>query len=182
MLNAQPINHDNWQDFCRTFSRQHRGWRVRVGRVDTGRLEDQPQQAEDDMQVLEDASTFEGLAVEPCQNGERLLVLTHAGHSEQTHRVEKPAKLYEETADAGSRAGLRIDDDHGRTTLLRFRVAADPQDLDGLSEVEAREPAHPTDADRRFRDEPHAKAGQAEIRPEPANPTAPQTPSPKERA
>jgi hypothetical protein len=123
------IPKDQWSDVWRGFASRHRGWLARV-------------------LVLRDGDAANGgraLAVDaPCGRSSwrrrgreahiRILVGEDDRHIAQP--VLHPRALMLEHRLDGSEAGLRIEDAEGARTLVRFRVIAAPETLDGLAPAE----------------------------------------------
>jgi hypothetical protein len=112
------IPQTRWQNFCQSFSMQHDGWLVRMGVIDTRLLEQDPTAQADALAIN---LPLQGITLE--QQEDILTISLGDQSSRLTHRIQQPSRLYFERIN-GAQPGLRIDATDGRTTLLRFRVAA----------------------------------------------------------
>ena len=52
--------------------------------------------------------------------------------SDRDHTIERVSAIFEQTSEQGH-VGLRVQSEPGRTTLLRFRAPAFPEELDGIA-------------------------------------------------
>lgn len=122
-----------WQTFCDEFSRQHRGWRVKVDTVDTQLLDEDPAATETNAEILAHDQVFQGITAEPKTDAVELNVFVGEGSECLTHSVTEPLRLRFEESLGGAHRGLRIDEASGRSTRVRFRVPSAPETLDGLA-------------------------------------------------
>lgn len=121
---------EEWSAFCREFSRQHRGWLASIGVISTKVLDADPQAADARMTPVATEAPLQEITIE--HNDHREVVLIAGQEPGQvSHRVSRPTNLAMTQTDNGAHEGLRIDADDGRTTLVRFRAAAEPESLDG---------------------------------------------------
>lgn len=123
------IPSEEWRALCERFSRTHSGWLIRLWVVNTGNLE--AGLGEDADRAMRDLTLSE-ITVE--QHGKRtdMIIITRDGDSHSDHIIRGVESISMEHDGDGNESGLRIDSDDQQTTLLRFRVPADPQTLDGL--------------------------------------------------
>lgn len=124
------IPREQWQRFCEEFSRKYRGWLIRLWVLDTVNLEagmdENANMAVRDMGLRE-------IAIE--HHGERidLVVMTSGeGESHVDHAVHDVDQLMVERDEEGVANGLLINGADATSTLIRFRVPASPETLDGL--------------------------------------------------
>jgi hypothetical protein len=128
---AERIPREQWQDVCQRFARSHRGWLTRLFAVRTDDLElggpnDSGREIGQEL-PLQDVIMSEA-GPEP-----QMLILTGADDRRISYPIIRPRALLIEHDAEGSEAGLRVDDAAGHSTILRFRVAAPPETLDGLT-------------------------------------------------
>lgn len=133
-MKSTDITADQWPRFCEDFSRQHRGWLVTTGTLE--RAHRIPEEELDDGSWHRTARDlpFSGLSLEP--NHRDLVMMLGEGKlhiSEPIHQVTRICML---ETDEGAHAGLRIEKSNGSGVLLRFRVAARPESLDGVAASE----------------------------------------------
>ena len=130
------IPRQQWGLFCDQFSRQHRGWIVNLGSVDSGVFDSDPESAEPHIRPMASPMPLETLLV--AHRGDELQLLVTAGERPEhvTHVVRRPEQLRFEQTDEGEHRGLTIATASGETILLRFRVPARPEVLDGIAEAE----------------------------------------------
>lgn len=126
----EMIPSDQWQVFCDEFSRSHRGWLIRIWVVDTVSLE--AGSAETFDMAVRDLELAE---VSLEHHGERfdLVIMARDGETHTDHLVRGVSAVMQEHDVDGNPSGLRIDSSGGQTTLVRFRVPARPETLDGLA-------------------------------------------------
>jgi hypothetical protein len=135
-MEINEVPRDQWQTFCDTFSRQHQGWLTSIEQLDTPPVESDWMAAEHQAQVLAREMPFQGLLAEPREDGFALTVMVSEGRQHIAHPVQQPLRIIFQQAPTGAHKGLRIDQASGRSTLIRFRAAALPQELDGLAKSE----------------------------------------------
>jgi hypothetical protein len=124
---------EQWQAFCATFSRSHRGWLVRLWEFHTANLEagsaDTHEIAVRDLELLE-------ITTEQRQQHIDLRILLRDADKQVEKVIEYILSIMQERDTDGTVNGLRIDSADERSTLLRFRVPARPETVDGLAPVE----------------------------------------------
>lgn len=128
-MNEIEIPQHQWQEFGRSFSRQHRDWLVTVDVAVASRPE--PPSQEEHAGILVSEQPLKGLAVEQREGATELWISAGEEHSHLAHRIPNPEHLWFEEAEDGLHAGLRVAA-AGQITRLRFRAAARPEELDGL--------------------------------------------------
>jgi len=123
-----------WHDFFQRFSRGHHNWLASITQCDTAALNADrvapvgPAPARPiDHRPLQEI-TLNELAGDRTMN----VILGH-GADQVNHVIRGPERLRCERDEQDRHLGLRIDDHEGRTTLLRFRAAALPEELDGIN-------------------------------------------------
>ncbi len=125
---------DQWPRFCDDFTRQHRGWLVttsileQASRVPPTELEDS--------KAHHTASDlpFAGLSLEP--NHRDLRMLLGEGNTHISEPIPGVTRICMLETDDGAHAGLRIDKSNDSGVLIKFRVAAVPESLDGVAASE----------------------------------------------
>jgi len=125
----QTIPQDQWSEVCAGFASRHRGWLARVMMVsDTDAATEEQELAVD--------VPLRAILVEGQGADARIRILAGEVDDPVAYPVPHPRVLMLEHRPDGSEAGLRIDDAEGARTLVRFRVIADPETLDGLAAAE----------------------------------------------
>jgi hypothetical protein len=128
---------DEWSEFCQEFSVQHRGWLATVGLSDTQAVDLKP--LDPPLEIIAQHLSFEGLELKLRNGPERKLSVTMGEQQwRMTHVVHEPLRIWVEQSEQGAHRGLRVDNARGKSMLLRFRVPAVPETLDGLAESELR--------------------------------------------
>jgi hypothetical protein len=128
-MNTRKISIDEWGRFCDTFSREHHGWLVSVAVTDAipddaGELRPAKMLAQNlPLQEVREAQT---------DSEAEIMITVGEGVEETSFLVENVAELYENT-EADKDIGMRIDSINNSTTVLQFRAAAEPEELDGLA-------------------------------------------------
>ncbi|HKJ75646.1 MAG TPA: DUF5335 family protein [Gammaproteobacteria bacterium] len=130
-MERTEVARDGWRDFCNEFSRRHGGWQVDISTISTRLLEQDPD-AEAAAQRLSHDAAFHGIALEGAAEAPVLTVSAGEPPQHLDHRVGGPRHLWLEKRGVAVR-GLRIDDASGQSTLLRFRVPAVPEEVDGVA-------------------------------------------------
>jgi hypothetical protein len=128
----QLIPPDQWRTFCDRFSRQHRGWFITVAATDTQTLPAQSLTATHPLheQLISDAP-LRGITAEDTPLGPIITIIAGRDAQRITHRIQNPKEILFERSEQAAHVALRIDDHTGCSTLLRFRVPAEPETLDG---------------------------------------------------
>ena len=127
-----------WETCCATFSRGHRGWLITLATIATTQLEAAPELIESHWRTIAEKVRFEGLVLDAETGHYDILTRTRTGDAATDHRLNNVVSLIKLTV-AGAHQGLRIDSEYGgkrESTLLRFRVSAKPEELDGIAEFE----------------------------------------------
>ena len=132
-LLREKVRRAEWSAFMERFSRLHRGWRVRLGIIDTGLL---VRSTESGAREVSSDALFEGIRLDRRVDGDQIAVLLGLPAELATHSVRKPRRLYVEREQSGADEALRIDAADGTSLLLQFPVAARPDQLDGLAPAE----------------------------------------------
>lgn len=130
MVRIEPVT-EEWRGFCNEFSRRHGGWRVDISCISTRLLEQDPD-AEEAAQRLAHDAAFHGVSLEGPATGQVLTASAGEPPQHLDHRVYRPLHLWLER-EGGAVRGLRIDDADGWSTLIRFRVPAVPEEVDGVA-------------------------------------------------
>lgn len=133
MIETIPEGH--WEEACRGFAERHRGWLMRLSITSTAALSAAPGDGANGTgsTTLAADLPLKDIMVEHPGGEAAIRILAGAGAERISHPVARARLLALERRPDGSEAGLRIDDAGGTTTLLRFRVSAAPETLDGLA-------------------------------------------------
>ncbi len=138
-MNQTEIYRPQWKTFCDRFSRQHRCWiaNLSVGGVEASlALEIEPDEVEQQMRCLSRSAPFQNLAVDPNYGSPTLSVTLGAPPKAAVYWIDDPLRLLFLRNAEGAHEGLMVENRCGQATLLRFRSAALPETLDGISEAE----------------------------------------------
>ena len=131
----QEIPLKEWREFCESFSREHHGWLVSVGLVNTQQLEHEETIPKDQLQILADNYPLQEVMEAQKDDDVEFMVTVGKGTNESSYLIKDVVRLYAQKENGGHK-GLRIDSRNATTTLVQFRAAAEPQALDGLAESE----------------------------------------------
>lgn len=131
MENIEIAPHE-WAAFCDRFSALHQGWLVEVSRLATREA------AHDDADAIPLMASYHPLTgVATRSSGDATAIVVTAGNNDDGMSlvVDDVVALYSRRI-GDAHQGLRIDSADATTTLVQFRTAAVPADLDGLAESE----------------------------------------------
>jgi hypothetical protein len=117
-----------WPEFLNEFNRLHHGWLVTVGVVDTDLLARAPHPQ---AYVVSEQVPLE--EIRASAGGEDVAIVTGRERGRIAHYVHHPMRLLVDRSAEGADESLRIDDDAGRSTLLRFRTTLPQEALNGLA-------------------------------------------------
>ena len=131
-MELEPVPRDQWPDFCAAFAGSHRGWLVNVHRVATRRLDAGRDQALAGAETLCREQALMEITDRPAGGGDGLRIAVAADAGERRLVVNQVVRLFDERT-AGGDFGLRMDCADGTSTLLEFRVSAEPEAVDGLA-------------------------------------------------
>jgi len=126
----ESIPSERWSNACEDFAQRHRGWLVRLFVIE-GHLNGGTSERE-----LAIDEPLLAILVEPQTRDPRVCILVGREAAHATHCSAHPRTLSFEYQGDGREAGLRIEDRGGDLILLRFRVAAPGETLDGLAPTE----------------------------------------------
>jgi methyl coenzyme M reductase subunit C len=120
---TREIARDEWPEFLDAFSRQHDLWivSVEVAGADIG------------AQVEGQRLRLRGISADAGQSSISIMLETPGG-GHLTHTVIEPSHLWIEQTSTGAEAALQIQSGDGDTTLVRFRSAMRPEEVDGMPE------------------------------------------------
>jgi len=120
-MKTREVRPSDWTSFLDTFSQQHEGWLVT--------LEDVPSAGGSRVEARE--LPLQGVFANPFENTISI-ALGRTPEQHLTHTIDHPARMVVEQSDAGADQGLRIERQGGRATLLMFKAAARPHEVDGI--------------------------------------------------
>ncbi len=138
-MTQTEIPRGQWQTFCEQFTRQHHSWLVNLSMSDTNAgigAETSAEEAEQHMRLLSNSAAFQSIVAEPHYGKYAISMVVGAYPRQVTHRIDDPVHLVARSTEEGAHEGLIVESDSGQTTLLRFRAAALPEMLDGITEAE----------------------------------------------
>jgi hypothetical protein len=116
------VPHAEWRSFFRGFSDRHEDWLVTV-RVLSPAL---------GSQVAARDLPLEGIVSGPAVGGPIAIHLGRVPEKHVEHVVEEPKRVWVELSEEGAEAALEIESNDGAKTILQFRSAALPQEVDGI--------------------------------------------------
>lgn len=116
------VPHAEWRSFFRGFSERHEDWLVTV-RVLSPAL---------GSQVAARDLPLEGIVPGPAVGGPIAIHLGRVPERHVEHVVEEPKRVWVELSEEGAEAALEIESNDGAKTILQFRSAPLPQEVDGI--------------------------------------------------
>ncbi len=124
--NAQgevEIAHNQWMGYLDGFSREHLDWLVTIEvRSPEGRL------------IVVELQPFKGVSLDRAEGVERAYVqVGDRAEAHVTHTVERPVRVVFRQSPSGEHRGLEIASANGTATVIRFRSAMRPEELDGIA-------------------------------------------------
>ena len=134
-LQLQEISRDRWQSFCGAFSREHHGWLASLWEVATEILTADRTTMPDRAAVLAKEQLFQEISMQVKDGKVEFMVTVGKDTQELSFLIQDAVRLYNEKL-GNKHKGLRIDNGAGSSTLVEFRAAAKPEELDGLAESE----------------------------------------------
>jgi hypothetical protein len=131
------VPREHWKSFCNEFTRQHQAWIINLSVVGV-RLSAamKAEEAEQQMRRLIQSNVFQGIMAEPRGGDYTMSIIAGSPPMQVTHFICDPIRLLFQQTEEGAHEGLVIENASGQTTLLRFRAAALPEIVDGISEAE----------------------------------------------
>jgi hypothetical protein len=125
-----------WELSCGSFERAHRGWIITLREMSTSLLERDPARAQKEGHELARGEALSDVRLVEEDGDTRIELRVGEGPDASAHVIEEPVRVLVERTSDGADAGLRVDDEEGCSSVLRFRVPARPADLDGLAPAE----------------------------------------------
>jgi hypothetical protein len=119
-MKQHEIGPSEWSSFLDAFSRRHEGWLVTVEEV----------AAAGGPRIEAREVRLQGLFIDPREQTVSIVVGSGTG-DHLTHTIGHPARIVLEQSDSGRDEGLRIERQTGRSTHIRFRAPARPDEVDG---------------------------------------------------
>jgi hypothetical protein len=116
------VPHAEWRSFFRGFSDRHEDWLVTV-RVLSPAL---------GSQIAARDLPLEGIVSGPAVGGPIAIHLGRVPEKHVEHVVQEPKRVWVELSEEGAEAALEIESNDGAKTILQFRSAALPQEVDGI--------------------------------------------------
>jgi hypothetical protein len=120
-MKEREIGASEWSSFLDSFSRQHEGWLVTVEEI-TG--------AGGGAGVAARDLPLQRVFMDSSEHSISIVVGRTDDHL--THTISRPARVIVQQSDTGADRGLKIDRETGRSTQIRFRAAARPDEVDGI--------------------------------------------------
>jgi hypothetical protein len=138
-MHHTEIPHEEWQTFCDQFTRQHHAWIVNlsVSDSDVGLAAGiAAKEAEQRMRPISRSAAFHSIVIESFDGRDTVAIVVGPPPGQVACWIDDPRHLFFRQTEDGAHEGLAIESALGETTLLRFRAAALPEDLDGMAAVE----------------------------------------------
>ena len=125
------IPEHQWREFCEDFTRQHHGWLTGVQQLETSAIE-AGREPHKTVSLTTSDRPLQELRAGRTHDVAELMVTVGSGVEETSYLIEDAIALYRRMR-GKTHQGVRIDSGNGTTTLVEFRVAAEPETLDGLA-------------------------------------------------
>ncbi|MDD1635793.1 MAG: DUF5335 domain-containing protein [Methylococcaceae bacterium] len=142
MAKHSEIAKIQWQSFCDNYTRQHRGWVVKVDAYDPALAKLFCQAPPPRLKTIANNLAFQGIVFEDSGFRLELLICLASGGELFTHRVMQPTIIVALWTDVGSDEGIIIHDKTGGLIHMRFRKPASPELLDDWMGLESRNRKH----------------------------------------
>lgn len=122
MAVTQEIPKSEWIPFLDGFSRGHEGWQVTV----------EVESPEIGAQVQSQDVPLQGISADVRDAGTQdISIMVGAQHNPPlTHIVPRPEHVWVKRSDGGADEALQIEAGDGSKTILRFRAAMRPENID----------------------------------------------------
>ena len=136
-MSQTEISREYWRTFCSEFTREHHSWIVNlsIGNIKCA-AETKVEEAEQSMQSLVRMAAFQAIVADSHNGDYTISIVVGIPPEKATHFIYDPAHLFFHQNVDGAHEGLIIESKSGQNTLLRFRVAALPETLDGIIEAD----------------------------------------------
>lgn len=131
----QEVPRKDWETFCDAFSSQHEDWLISISTVETDLLDEITPEAERNMSDLARDIALRRMTVQEVNGKTVLSIYAGENQSQPVHRVDEPSRIMFEKTEEGADEGLRISDSHKKTTLVHFRAAESPENVNGFAEM-----------------------------------------------
>jgi len=142
MAKHSEIAKIQWQSFCDNYTRQHRGWVVKVDAYDPALAKLFCQAPPPRLKAMANNLAFQGIVFEDSGSRLELLICLASGGELFTHRVMQPTIIVALWTDVGLDEGIIIHDKTGGLIHMRFRKPASPELLDDWMGLESRNRKH----------------------------------------
>lgn len=127
----QTIRSEEWASTLAQFANRHRGWLASILVMPIEDVEMQAPRPRVDEVALD--RPLRDVVLEAPGPESQIRIIAGDGSDVMEHAIAGPRSVKLEYNPEGNEVGLRIDDARGQSTLVRFRVAAAPEALDGLA-------------------------------------------------
>jgi Family of unknown function (DUF5335) len=121
-MRTLEIPREAWVDRLNEFSTTHEDWLVSI---DVLGPEIGAQRQVDNLPLL-------GISADHVHDGTIAVSVTRSPSEHFTHSIHAVRHVYIEKTDEGADAALKIESGDGTATILRFRVTALPETVDGV--------------------------------------------------
>jgi hypothetical protein len=142
MAKHSEIAKIQWQSFCDNYTRQHRGWVVKVDAYDPALAKLFCQAPPPRLKAMANNLAFQGIVFEDSGSRLELLICLASGGELFTHRVMQPTIIVALWTDVGLDEGIIIHDKTGGLIHMRFRKPASPELLDDWMGLGSRNRKH----------------------------------------
>jgi len=132
---TREIPREEWVDFFDGFGQQHSGWLVTLELLDR----------ELGAQLVAENLPLRGISSDVQENDEDVILINVGETPDEhiNHAIAGPVHVRLKQTAQGAHEALDIETMSGATTLLRFRVTALPETVDGVMAHETQERAAP---------------------------------------
>jgi hypothetical protein len=142
MAKHSEIAKSQWQSFCDNYTRQHRGWVVKVDAYDPALAKLFCQAPPPRLKAMANNLAFQGIVFEDSGFRLELLICLASGGELFTHRVMQPTIIVALWSDIGLHEGIIIHDKTGGLIHMHFREPASPELLDDWMGLGSRNHKH----------------------------------------
>lgn len=121
-MSNRQVPRAEWPRFFREFSRSHEDWLVTV-RIMSPTF---------GSQVQSEGLPLEGIVSDAGGHGKISINLGRSADRNVEHEVPDPRQVWVKVSAAGAEEALEIESEDGTKTIVEFRAAPPPRDVDGI--------------------------------------------------
>ncbi len=136
-MSQTEIPRESWKPFCDDFTRQHQFWIINISEGD--KIPDDQKTAGssgDSPRALYQMIALHSISADGSDGDYKISIVAGTPPNQVTHVIYNPARLFFNQNNEGAHEGVAIEHESGEITLMRFRAAALPETLDGITEAE----------------------------------------------